>query len=348
MLRRPSARTLSLGTRLVPILALLGVTFALPVLAYPSQVADILRQSGVSGVVRAPGTVNDETKKDLDQLARDTAAKTGAKVYLVVLKSSDNPNEYAAIYTDLSMNGKDLLVVSNGAGWDLRCNALSGPEKDGILSRAGMTGSKPLERMRQVTDQVASSLAHTRNAMATTGAQGARMSWSQFEHANAGRGWSSAQMSTAWAQYKQGLPYDNVASNSINNSAVPGGGAYTTSSTALPPLTKTPSSGHGLLIFLVVCVAAIGGWVFWRRRNRDTSLAEDMKRALQGPEAAMADVYMGLDERHPRFVTLIDEASAVTSRIDAIKSAPPSREGIARLQSLQDEARRLRMAVDKR
>jgi hypothetical protein len=341
MLRRLPAPSRSLATRLVPCLLLLGLAVALPAFAYPSQITAILRQSGTSGVVRAPGTVNDEVKKDLDQLAQDTAAKTGAKVYLVVVKSTDNPNEYVGIYNDLNMAGKDMLIVTNGPAWDLRCNALSAAEKDGILSRAGMTGSKPLERMHQVTDQVASSLANTRNAVASTGA---RMSWQQFEHANAGKGWSSAQMSAAWAQYKQGLPHQGSTRNSGGDNT-----ALATSTAELPPLTKTHSSGPGAMLYVLLAfVAAIGGWVFFRRRNRDASLAEDMKRALQGPEAAMTDVYMDLDDKHPRFVTLIEEATAVTGRIDAIKRAPPSRESIARLSGLQDEARRLRQAVGKR
>src|SRR5690242_8221559 len=89
--------------RLARWLPLAGLLVALSAIAYPSQVADILRKAGQSGVVRAPGTVDDATKAQLDQIAHDAASKTGAKVYLIVLKQSDNPSDYAGVYSDLGM-----------------------------------------------------------------------------------------------------------------------------------------------------------------------------------------------------------------------------------------------------
>jgi hypothetical protein len=306
---------------------------ALPGWAYPRQVADILRNSGQSGSAQ-PSSLDAGVKAQIKDIARDAAAKTGAKAYIVVLKEAEDPADFAAIYDDLQMTGKDLLIVTNGPKWELRTNALMPDVKRNLLQN-GMNSGKPvLDRLRLVAQDSATAI-----AQAKTG----QMTWNEFQHANASRGWTSGQMSAAYSRYKAGQPYDN-ASNS--------GTLATTSATHQVPAVTQPtaqgSGGHGFLWFLLVVAIGVAGWVLYRRRQRDQGLGEEMKKALAAPEATMADVWMGLDESHPRYAALVDEASAVDAAIKEIKGATPTRENIARLRSLTERAQQLRIAADRK
>jgi hypothetical protein len=311
---------------------LLGTLLALhaTVLAYPPQVANILRSAGQSAVLRGTGTIDDNTKKELETIASSTASRTGGKVYFIIAKKDEPIRDFDGLYEDLGLKGKDMIVVSNGPGWSLHCNALDRAQKEGILANAGKSGARPLEKMRMVANDAASAVAQAKaetRQLARTGGQ--QMTWNEFQHANAGRGWSSRQMSEAYARYQRGASYETIGQ---------------------PTTTGNPSSGsgNGLWIFLGVVAAIVVVWVVVRRRNRDQSLATDMKAALGPPEAVMADVYMNLDESHPRFGQLIEQATAVSGQIDQIKGQAPSREGISRLRSLEEQARGLRRAVEQR
>ena len=152
-------------------------------------------------------------------------------------------------------------------------------------------------------------------------------------------------MSAAYARYKSGQPYENTAPARGNDGAL----ATTTSvqvPQALPPAQS--SGGNGLLYFMIIAALGVAGWVFWRRKQRDTGLGEELKKALAGPEATMADVWMGLDESHPNYTTLVDQASAVDTSLKEIKSQAPTRESIARVRSLTERAQQLRIAVDRK
>lgn len=306
-------------TLLVPTLAL----------AYPSQVRDILKGASQSAVVRAPGTIDEATKKDLEDAARATAHKSGGKVFFIV-DNKTSPSDYDSLYTDLGLTGHDMVIASNGPGWSLQCGSLSAQQKQDILNREGMAGGKPADRMKKIADDAANALALTKSNA---------MTWNEFEHANAGKGLTTAQMREAYAHYKQtgGMPVGVQSSTG------------TQSSTTLAPSPQTQqSSGHGGLIFLGVVVALIVGVVFWRRRKRDETLAADWKTALEAPTRVMTDIYGGLDgmEKHPNFVQMMDQLTVVQNKIDALKSAPPSRENIARLQGLTEEANRVRLNFD--
>ncbi len=310
----------------LPLLALLLPTVTL---AYPPQVRDLLKNAGQSFVVRGPGTIDDATKKDLEATAQATAQKTGGKVYFVI-DNKTKPSDYDSLYTDLGLTGHDIVVASNGPGWSLQCGSLSAQQKQDILNREGVAGGKPLDRMKAIANDTASALANTK-------AVAAQLSWNEFQHVNRDKGLSPAQMSEAYARYKQ-------------TGAMPGG-TTTLATTAQPaPLQKTPASsgGHGGLIFLGIVVLAIVGIVFWRRKQRDSALAAEWAPALEGPTQILTAVYMNLDglEAHPNFSALMDQAAVVQKKLDDLKGQAPSREGIARAQSLTEEANRVRLSFD--
>ncbi len=313
---------------------LLLLTLFLPVLAlaYPSQVRDMLKNAGQSFVVRAPHTIDDVMKKELEASAQATAQKTGGKVYFII-DNNTKPADYDLLYTDLSLTGHDIVIASNGPGWSLQCGSLSAQQKQDILNREGLAGGKPFDRMKAIANDVAGALANTK-------ATAVQLTWNEFQHANRDRSLSPAQMSDAYARYKQ-------------TGAMPGGSSApstTLATTVQPAPVHQPASsgGHGGLIFLGVIIVAIAGIVFWRRKKRDAALAEEWGPALEGPTQILTAVYMNLDglEAHPNFSALMDQASAVQKKLDDVKGQAPSREGIARLQSLNEEANRVRLSFD--
>jgi len=287
-----------------------------------TAVADILRQSGQFGVARGPNTVDDATKAQLVDLAKTTAAKTGAKTYFVILPSGTDPAPFAANYDKLGMTGKDALVVSNGPVWDLRCNALSAAEKQGVLDRAMRAGGKPMEKMQHLTTELTTALASVKAQVA--GSRG--LTWNEFQQANAGRGWNGARMSKEYQAYRSGAATSDT-------------GAMTTAPAPDSGRAQGPSwFGIG---FFTLAVVALVGWVLHRRRKRDANLAAEMKQALAGPEATMADVYLGL-ESGKNYGDLLDTANGVDERIRALKAAPPTRENIAKATALNAEANHVR------
>lgn len=314
-----------LVARLVPLLLLLPAL----AFAYPPQVRDLLKNAGQSFVVRAPGTIDDATKHELEATAQATAQRTGGKVYFII-DNKTKPSDYDTLYPDLSLTGHDMVIASNGPGWSLQCGSLSAQQKQDILNREGLAGGKPLDRMKAIANDAATALASTK-------AVAAHLTWNEFQHANRDKGLSPAQMSDAYARYKQ-------------TGALPGG-ATTLATTAQPaPLQKAPapSGGHGGLIFLGVLVVAIAGIVFWRRKKRDAGLAEEWAPALAAPTQIMTAVYLNLDgmENHPNFTALMDQAGVVQKKLDDLKGQTPSREGIARANSLVEEANRVRLSFD--
>lgn len=327
-------------SRALVLVPLILCGFSATVLAsYPSPVADLLRKSGQSGVARAPNTIDDATKAQLDQIAKDGAAKSGAKVFLVIDNKTE-PLEYEKLYSDLSLRGKDLLIASNGPATSLTCNALGDSQKQDLMNRVGHDGGKPLEHMRKLVDQATDALANTQ--------AGSRVSWQEFEHLNAGRGWSNSQMSTEYAHYKQSgvMPAAaNVNVGSTNSGS--NTGSTNTSLQANQPIKRyTSTESHtGLWIFFVLVIAGIGGFVFYKRRNRDAGLAQEFKQALSGPQSIMADVYLQMTGNESG--QLLDSANAVQSRIEALAKQAPSREGIAKANGLKDEANRIRVAFDR-
>lgn len=310
---------LALALTLLPALAL----------AYPSQVRDMLKGAGQTFVVRAPGTIDDVTKKELEATAQATAAKTGAKVYFII-DNKTSPSEYDSLYTDLGLNGRDLVVASNGPGWSVQVGSLSAQQKQDILNRVGLSGGKPLDKMKAIASDVSTALAQVRTT-------GNAMSWNDFQHANQGKGWSGQQMSDAYARYKKTGVMPSTTSGTL----------ATTQAAPLAGSTNS-SSGYGGWVFLGLVVAIITGVVVFRRRKRDAALGADFKAALEGPTRILTDVYMGLDgmENHPEFPALMDKVSAVQGKVDAIKGQAPSREAIARLEALSADANGVRIAFD--
>jgi len=271
--------------------ALIGLSLVPAVaLADPGKVADILKTKGNAGLAQNAG-LDDASKARLDASAKDTASKTGGKVYLVVLKKDTAPEPYANLYSQLGMSGKDILLATNGVAWDLRVSALPSEARTGILSQTASAGGSPLDRVDNVLRETMSALAKvkvgTGNTLATVGVKEV-------------------------------------------------------------PLARKESSNTGLFAFLAVAAIAVGVWVFFRRKKRDAAIATELQQALKGPEAVLTEIYLGMDgmENHPQFGELIERANQVQARLDEVKNAPPSRESIAKLRAIHDDANRVRRAFD--
>lgn len=288
--------------------------------AAPSDALKILQQSGQSGVAQA-GILTPDKKAIADQIARDTASKTGAKVYIVLLKRDEDPEPYASLYNQMNMQGKDLLIASNGTKWEVKAAALSHDAKQTAVNKALSQQGDPLTRLKTLGDEMATALASARVG---------KLSWNEFERANAGKGWNSARMSQEYQKYQQS------------------GQLVTTVGAREVPLQRSSSSGWGTYAFLGVLVAAIVGVVLWRRKKRDADLGGELKLALQGPDQVITDIYMNMDglEEHPRFGQLLEQATACQGKLDALKQGAPTREAIAKARALNDEANRVRRAFD--
>ena len=287
-------------------------------LAYPSQVREMLQHAPQYAVIRAPNTISDLTKKQLEVAASLTAQRTGGKVYFVI-DNKTQPSEYNALYTDLGLTGHDILIASNGPGWSLQCGSLQAQQKQDILNRAGLAGGAPSDRLVQIAEDAGKALAVARPS-------GHRMDWNEFQHANRDRGLTPAQMADAYARYKEHGTHTGLAT------------------TAQPQPDR--AGGHGGLIFLGVVVALLVGVVLWRRRRRDANIAAEWATAIAAPGQVLTAVYLDLDgmEKLPQFPQLMDQITAVQTKLDQLKGQAPSREGIARAQGLTDEANRVRLA----
>ncbi len=332
-----------LPLRLLALLASLIalVTTSSQAIASPTDALNILRSAGQSGLAQHLGL--DQAKKDtVNQIAREAAQKTGAKVYVVMLARDESPEPYGELYTQLNMQGKDLLVALNGTQWRVTCAGLSHDAKEALVDRAlKMPGfeNNPIGRLRELTTQMTTAINQQTLTVASTGA--GRMSWNQFEAANAGKGWSSQRMSDEFSRYKQ-------------TGMTPGGGnshAMTTTSastTASVPVEHSSTSHTGAWAVFGALVLAILGVVLWRRKQRDANLGQELKNALQGPEQVITDVYMTMDgvENHPRFGQLLEAANACQAKLDELKNGPASREAVSKARALNDEANRVRRAFD--
>ena len=288
--------------------------------AAPADAAKILQNAGQTGVAQNLGLPSDK-KAFAEQIAKDAATKTGAKVYIVLLKRDEDPQAYAGIYGDLNMQGKDLLIVSNGTKWEIKAAALSHDAKQSAVNKGLSQEAPPLERLKSVTQELTTALTQARTG---------KLSWNEFQHQNAGKGWNPGQMSREYQRYQQS------------------GQLTTTVGTREVPLVRSESSGWGSYAFLGVLVAAIVGVVLWRRKKRDAGLGEELKQALQGPDQIITDIYMNLDglEAKPNFGKMLDSVTACQAKLDELKKGPPTREAIARARALNDEANRLRRAFD--
>jgi hypothetical protein len=309
---------LALYSQLTMLAALITLA-AVPVRANVPAVTKILQSAGSHAVVRAPKTVDEATRDQIDSMAKDAAAKSGAKVYVVVLPESEAPHAYRGVYPTVGMHGKDTLIVTNGPAWDLHCNAMSAAAKQELLAKAMKGEAKPLDRMEALLDGLPAALASAKTGKA--------MTWNEFEHQHAGKGWNSARMSEEYRKHVQAAEAGILVP--VDKPAV---------------VESSPGMGWGFGFFAVV-VAAIVGTVIWRRRNRDRELAGAFKIALQGPESALADVYLDVDETNPTQQRLLEQATALSAKVDAIKAQPPSRHGIAQLDGLAIDAQRLRQLV---
>lgn len=288
--------------------------------AAPSDAAKILQNAGQTGVAQNLGLPPDK-KAFAEQIAKDAATKTGAKVYIVLLKRDEDPEAYAGLYSDLNMQGKDLLIASNGTKWEIKAAALSHDAKQAAVNKGLSQEAPPLDRLKTVTQELTTAL---------TQARAGKLSWNEFQHQNAGKGWNPAQMSREYQRYQQS------------------GQLTTTVGTREVPLVRSESSGWGTYAFLGVLVAAIVGVVLWRRKKRDAGLGEELKLALQGPDQVITDIYMNLDglEAKPNFGKMLDAVTACQAKLDELKKGAPTREAIARARALNDEANRLRRAFD--
>ena len=156
--------------------ALLATTAAVvvpqEVWADPVKVQEILQKSGKTGVAQNTG-LNPDAKKQIEQAADQAAQKTGAKAYVVVLKSDLDPQVYGDLYGKMGLSGKDILLATNGTKWDLRAASLSDDARVGILSKTAQGSGNPVERVGKVLSETATALNEARagTAIATVGAK---------------------------------------------------------------------------------------------------------------------------------------------------------------------------------
>ena len=135
--------------------------------AKPKKVYEILSKAGRSAVVRGPKTINSKTKKDLEALMEQLAAQTGGRAYAVILPGGAGTQKYAKIYDKLGLGPKDILIVSNGKKWSLRCDGISKSEKRELMNGAMAAGGDPLGRMRRLVSGLPAALNASQAASAT-------------------------------------------------------------------------------------------------------------------------------------------------------------------------------------
>lgn len=299
---------------------LAGLLVAAPLWGAPADALRILQKAGQSGLAQNFGLAADK-KAQVEQILQSTAQRTGGKAYAILLKRDENPKEYGELYTSLGMQGRDLLIASNGTAWEVRVAALSHDAKQMAVDKAlKVEGLEPIERLRALTGELTT-------ALSQTGARTGKLSWNEFQAAHAGKGWSGSRMSAEYARYKEG-----------GQIAVVG---------APTPVTRSEGSNAGWYVVGAVLLAVVG-WVLWRRRQRDANLASELKAALQAPEGVLTDIYMNIDglENHPQFGQLLEAANACQAKLDTLKQGQPSREAIAKARALNDEANRVRRQFD--
>ncbi len=304
-------------------LAVLGSGIAV---AAPEDALKFLQNTGKTGVAQNVG-LDAAKKSEVEAIANDLSAKTGGKVYFILLKREEDPGPYGGLYERLGMTGKDVLVASNGTNWEVKVAALSHQAKQSAVDRAMASSGdvKPIPRLKILSNELHVALTQT---------QGKKLSWNEFQSANAGKGWDSHRMSREYESYKA--------------TGHTSGGTIATVGHSTPITHSSSSSGWGMWAFLGVVVAAIVGVVIWRRRRRDGDLGAELKQNLQHPEAVLADVVMNMDglENHPRFGQLMDAYSACENKLKDLKNGAPTREAVSKARALNDEANRVRRMFD--
>ncbi len=314
--------------RLVPVCAICALLVLAPSLAVaaPEDALKFLQNTGQSGVAQNVG-LDAAKKSEVEAIASDLSGKTGGKAYFILLKRDEEPEPYGGLYDRLGMKGKDILVANNGTKWEVKVAALSHEAKQAAVDRAlaGSGDVKPIPRLKIVSNELQLALSQT---------QGKKLTWNEFQSANAGRGWDGHRMSREYETYK-----------ATGHSS---GGAIATVGHSTPITHSSSSSGWGTWAFLGVVVAAIVGIVLWRRRKRDGDLGAELKQMLQHPESTLADVVMNMDglENHPRFGQLMDAYSACENKLKDLKNGAPTREAVSKARSLNDEANRVRRMFD--
>lgn len=268
---------------------------SIPVAAHANvgKVQEILEGSGRSGVARGPKTVDDRVKAQLAEMARELAGKTGARAYIVVLADGSNVDDYAKVYDKMNLGGADVLIVSAGGKWALRCNGISSSDKQRLMKQVLSGGANPLDRMQRLTAALPAAL---------------------------------------------GASQGKAAAGSRRRAAAASG--------KTAPVRTAPESSGGFgfgFAFLALLLIGGGGFVFWRRKQRDARLEGDLKAALDPGEQAMANIFLGMDavEGKPGFDALLSRATDLSTGLDALKRQPPSRQTIARAETLSRQAKQL-------
>ncbi|MCO4762875.1 MAG: TPM domain-containing protein [Myxococcales bacterium] len=176
---------------------LVGASLALPATATanPGKVAQILQKSGDVGVVRGPGTISNDIKAKITGQAKQLAASTGGKVYVVIVNSETGIGPYSKLYNKLSMGTKDVLIASNGTKWALRCNGISKKDKKKLLKKAMTSGGDPLSRMSKLMAGIPAALGHSqaaakpKTANQAARATGGGRAIAPVEESSGGYGW---------------------------------------------------------------------------------------------------------------------------------------------------------------
>ncbi len=188
-----------LSTTLLSLAVLTGaLLLSPPAHANPDKVADILRQSGNVGVARGPKTINNEAKAKIRTLAERTAAKTGGKVYVVILAKGTDLAPYAKIYDKLGLAKRDVLYVSNGSQTVLRCNGISKADKTKLMASVMKSAGDPMVRLERLMAGLPAALGHSqgkakrasgRSTTTSNGAALAATAATQTESSGFGWGW---------------------------------------------------------------------------------------------------------------------------------------------------------------
>lgn len=263
--------------------------------ANPSKVAQILEKAGRSGVARGPKTIDNSKKRTIEAAMSSLASKTSGKAFAVILPANTSPKPYAALYDQMNLGPRDVLIVSNGAQWVVRCDGITSAKKRALLKAVMTRHAKPLERIQGLAAGIPKALSESQ-------------SQSRRER---------RRMSN---------------SRSTNGRAQP----------STPAAADRESGGWGGVLLLLFVAGGVG-FVFLRRRQRDSAVEAAFKAALDPAESQLAEFYLGLDglESHEDFDAVLSKATTLSSEIDAMKAKPPSRESAAKLTRIHSDARRL-------
>jgi hypothetical protein len=117
------------------------------------------------------------------------------------------------------------------------------------------------------------------------------------------------------------------------------------------PATAEPEESDnstGTAVFVVVLIAAVAA-VIIRRKRRDTAILGDYKLALDPVEMDLTDMYLSMDglEDRPGFERLLNQASDLSGKLDAIKIETPNRQAIAKLKTMSRDAAWLKDEMSK-